>query len=373
MSVLISWKGVRFMIEITGTGQKAAWDHHLLPPVEQLQEGVWSIPVPFPNNPMRYTLSYLLMGESGCVVIDPGFDSDQGWRALLQGLRQADVGVSDVTGVVATHFHSDHLGMAGRLREASGAWLGLGKDEIRYISDYSDLKDEIVADQRRMQLWGVPSDRIPEAAMSASGLRELSDLPDPDVRFSDTEQLLAGGLTLNVMATPGHTPGHICLWDNDGRFVFSGDHILPRISPNVSLEMRGPYNPVAQNLASLEKMSESDEPEVCPAHEYRFRGLSYRAAQLSEHTRKRSREVQSALVEVKNPTVWNIAKALTWSRGWSSLGNLQLRLALSETAAHLTYLQSQQCPVDVAGLPPATDYWRVPDAAGVSANLTMGN
>jgi glyoxylase-like metal-dependent hydrolase (beta-lactamase superfamily II) len=338
------------MFQITGAAQQDAWRRKALPAVERVRESVWSVPVPFPGNPMRYTLAYVVVTDRDCVVIDPGFDSDEGWRRLGAGLRTAGLGHSDVTAIVATHFHTDHLGLAKRLANASGAWIGLGADERRYISDYEDAAEEALADQRRMATWGVPRDRVPEAAMSTTGLAELKGLADADVRLDDDQYLPVPGVQIRVQATPGHTPGHICLWDESAGLIFSGDHILPRISPNVSLEIRGMDNPLLHNLRSLQKLSGPSDYEACPAHEYRFRGLAERAKQLHEYAMERSAEVMNAVLNQASPTVWTVAKALTWSRGWDSLSGLQLRLALSETAAHLAYLRSQGEDIPVPGL-----------------------
>ncbi|WP_336715452.1 MBL fold metallo-hydrolase [Arthrobacter sp. USHLN218] len=338
------------MFQVTGAAQQEAWRRKVLPAVERVRDGVWSVPVPFPGNPMRYTLAYVLVTDRDCVVIDPGFDSDEGWRHLGAGLRTAGLGHSDVTAVVATHFHTDHLGLARRLASASGAWIGMGSDERRYISDYEDVAAEVSADQRRMAAWGVPPDRVPEAAMSATSLADLKGLADADVRLDDDQYLPVPGMRIRAQATPGHTPGHICLRDEAADLLFSGDHILPRISPNVSLEIRGMDNPLLHNLRSLQKLSGASDSEVCPAHEYRFRGLAERATQLHEHAMERSAEVMDAVLDQASSTVWTVAKALTWSRGWDSLSGLQLRLALSETAAHLAYLRSQGEDISVPGL-----------------------
>jgi glyoxylase-like metal-dependent hydrolase (beta-lactamase superfamily II) len=346
------------MVEVTGTAQQAAWRRKTLPEVERVRPGVWSVPVPFPGNPMRYTLAYVILGDPDCIVIDPGFDSDDGWQHLVRGLRRAGVGPSDVTGIVATHFHIDHLGMARRLAAASGAWIGLGANERRHISDYSDAATEVLADQRRMAMWGVPADRIPEAAMTETSLAELKNLADADIRLDDGAFLPVGDKRLRVQATPGHTPGHICLWDEEAGLVFSGDHVLPRISPNVSLEIRGMDNPLLHNLASLQKLVDSPGHEVCPAHEYRFRGLSARAIELQQHALDRSAEVLEAVRQQQSPTVWAVARTLTWSRGWDSLSGLQFRLALSETAAHLAYLQSRGEDIRTPGVSvPTVPVW----------------
>lgn len=338
-------------VGVTGIAQREAWRKKILPSVEQVIEGVWSVPVVFPGNPMRYTLSYVLVDGDECLVVDPGFDSPEGYRQLRAGLARADVRLSEVSGVVATHFHPDHLGMARRLADDSGAWIGLGRAETRNISIFDDAQTESEADQARMRGWGVPEDRIPEAAMDIAGLMQLRRLADPDLRLGNGEAVPFGRRGLKVVETPGHTPGHICLRDAEREIILTGDHILPRISPNVSLEIRGDMDPLRKYLDSLRRIEGDDQFEVLPAHEYRFRGLAQRARTLREHALERLSEVLRTIDALPDPTVWSVATLLSWSRGFDSLGGLQLRLALSETAAHLQYLATSGVRHGVPGLP----------------------
>ncbi|MDP9998459.1 MBL fold metallo-hydrolase [Pseudarthrobacter sulfonivorans] len=336
---------------ITGTAQRTAWVNNVHPPVEHVAAGVLSVPVVFPRHPMRYTLSYILSDDSQCVVVDPGFDSDQGHRQLVKALASLGIGPNEVTGVIATHHHIDHLGMARRVADQAGAWIALGTDERRYISAYEDEQSEVRLDQNRMRAWGVPEVTVPEVAITARGLRRMRNLPDPDYRLADGQGLQVAGRDIRIMATPGHTPGHICLWDDAAELVLSGDHVLPRITPNVSLAIRGETDPLRRNLDSLRRVALNDHYEVCPAHEYRFRGLAQRAEELERHSQERTGEVHSAL-ESGAASVYETARKLTWSRGWESLQHISLRLALSETAAHIQYLVTSGAHGGVPGLPP---------------------
>jgi glyoxylase-like metal-dependent hydrolase (beta-lactamase superfamily II) len=338
-------------MEITGSLQREAWIKKVMPPIECVAEGIWSVPVVFPDNPMRYTLAYVVVEDNDCLVVDPGFDSVQGRLDLIAGLRAAGVTVSDVTGILATHFHTDHLGMARWLRRWSGAWIALGKAEIRYISAFTNAREETAADRTRMRTWGVPEDRINEAALDVDGLTHIRQLADADLRVGDGDTVPISRGRLAVVETPGHTPGHICLRDESREVFLSGDHVLPRITPNVSLEMRGDPDPLRSCLQSLDRIEGDEGFEVLPAHEYRFRGLSHRARELKSLALARSDEVLALIEAQQHPTVWTIAKELHWSRGFPSLGGLQLRLALSETAAHLQYLRTSGVGHDVEGLP----------------------
>lgn len=327
-------------ITITGHEQKAAWRERVLPPVERIREDVWSIPVPFPNNPLRYTLSYVLTGGD-VMLIDPGWDSDEGWSHLESGLQVAGVAIRDLHGIVATHYHSDHLGMAARLRDASGAWVAMGANEVRNVFVDGDTASQVAADRAQFALWGAPASHLDEIALDEKRLCVLSKLADPDVRLVDGGLVPAAGLRLRVVATPGHSPGHICLVDEVRGLIFSGDHVLPRISPHIPFEVPGPNNPLADYYESLNLIGFEDEMEVCPAHEYRFIGMRRRVKQLQQHNRDRSEEVLQVLAAHNPSTIWGIAQHLTWSRGWGSLHGFSLRLAVSEAASHVVYLQSQ--------------------------------
>src|SRR5215471_15858645 len=117
-------------MRVTGTAQRQAWLARAFPPVERIRPDLWSVPVPIPDSPLRYTLTYLLTAGSQLVVVDPGWPSEAGWQALADGLTAAGASPADVTGIVVTHMHFDHHGMSARLREASGAWVAMHPAEI---------------------------------------------------------------------------------------------------------------------------------------------------------------------------------------------------------------------------------------------------
>jgi glyoxylase-like metal-dependent hydrolase (beta-lactamase superfamily II) len=335
-------------ITVTGHVQKAAWRNKVLPPVEQVRENVWSIPVPFPKHPMRYTLSYLLTGGDDAILVDPGWASDEGWRHLVAGLARAGFGLSDLTGIVVTHRHADHLGLAARVREASGAWVALGENERLGLPAESEVIEWLAADLAGLELWGVPVDRRHEIALGERWLSTQRTLAEPDLRLADGAVVPASGSPLRILETPGHTAGHICLVDESNGLIFSGDHVLPRISPNVSFHALGPVNPLADYYQSLERIGFDDEMEACPAHEYRFRGMRRRVNELLADGRGRSEEVLRIVADASAGSIWEIARRLSWSRGWESLQGPPLRLALAETAAHVVYLES--CGYDIGVL-----------------------
>ncbi|MHA7175459.1 MBL fold metallo-hydrolase [Arthrobacter sp. Sr24] len=335
------------MITVSAPAQFQAWQAKVIPPVEEIRPGVWSIPVPFTGNPMRYTLCYLLVGAGEAALVDPGWDSDEGWEMLTAGLAVAGVAPQQITVIVVTHFHPDHLGMAARLREASGAPVAMGEHEPLPAQWRENPARFVTEDREQFLAWGVPAEYLDEVTFHPDDWAQMTRVAEPQFRLADGDLLPVAGLTVRALSTPGHTPGHICLVDEANQLILTGDHVLPRITPHVSLEAQSQLNPLSDYLKSLEIMGAGADMEVLPAHEYRFLGLMDRAAELTEHTLERSREVIAVLDSRAASSVWDISKELTWSRGFESLRGFTLRLALAETASHLVYLATQGQMVDV--------------------------
>ena len=345
----------RLGITVVGTAQREAWAARVLPPVERLDAGLWSVPVPIPDNPLRYTLSYLIPADDGIVVVDPGWDTDDGWAALTAGLAAAGAAFADVTGIVATHVHADHHGMSARLRDRTGAWVGMHPAERDSLPQRTGLlrRADMRATQARWlraagaaeadvaELCGVPADDC-----EVHHLPDRTPMAEPDVLLHDGDALPMRGRTVRAVWTPGHTPGHICLLEPDAGVMLTGDHVLPRITPNIGLAPDFGGAPLALFLDSLERVARYDEHRsdarsgrltALPAHEYRFRGLATRARTLQAHHAERCRELLDVVEQLGDPTLWEVTKALTWSRPWSEVGPMRMG-ALAETGAHVRHL-----------------------------------
>ena len=328
------------MVYITGTAQRDAWLERVLPPIEQIHEHVWSVPIAFHDNPVRHTYTYLLTNPSGeCIVVDPGWDSAEGRTQLNAGLERARISLDSVVGVVATHFHPDHLGMARYVAEGSGAWVGMHRIESDALDQLPNGENMIREDREWLQVCGVPDTIAENLVTGPSTVTYVSNLARATLSLEHSTFLPFRDRRLQVVLTPGHTAGHICIIDHDSRVVLTGDHVLPRISPNIGLTSADSgSNPLGKYYESLDLIARWDEFEACPAHEYRFRGLAGRTQALRQHHKDRSAELVVALNESPGLSVWEIAGGLNWSRGWASLDGLNLRSALAETNAHVEYL-----------------------------------
>ena len=326
---------------VTGTAQRQAWQQRVLPPVEEVRPGVWSIPVPIPDNPLRYTLSYAFLDDAGVLLVDPGWDSADGREAVTAGLRTAGAGLAGVAGVVVTHVHPDHHGLSAWVRELSGAWIGMHPEEARSLPSRLWRGWEPGSDLAWLLRHGVPGEEAEGIVASPEGMRHALAMPEPDRAIEDGDLLPPGpGGRHRVRAvwTPGHTPGHLCLHDASAGILLTGDHLLPRISPNINLHAGTEGDPLGDYLESLGRTGKFAADEALPAHEYRFRGIGTRAADLVRHHDDRGHEILAVIDALGAPTAWAVAERLTWSRGWDALLGMPRRMALGETLAHLHHL-----------------------------------
>jgi glyoxylase-like metal-dependent hydrolase (beta-lactamase superfamily II) len=328
-------------VTVTGVAQRDAWQAREFPPVEEVRTGVWSVPVTIPHNPLRYTLCYLLLSGTGAVVVDPGWDCDRGWADLQAGLAAAGVPAGRVTGIVVTHVHLDHHGLSRRLSEASGAWIAMHAAEVDNLP--SRIAGAVGSDGTRSWLarCGAPAEVMAEFTADMADILGLFRLADPDVLLAGGDRLDLPGRQVRVVWTPGHTPGHICLHDADHDLLLTGDHLLPRISPNIALTPGTQDSPLASYLDSLRAVGGFDSAEALPAHEYRFRGIAGRAETLIGHHDARAGELLDIVAAAGRPTVWEVTTRLTWSRGWDQITGFMRRAALFETAAHVQYCERQ--------------------------------
>lgn len=323
----------------TSPGQFASAGSGDVPPFEQVRDDVWALGVAMPGGHIPFSLCYLLRDSAGGIhVIDPGWDSAENWAVLEAALAALDSTVAAVRSIIGTHRHPDHVGMADRLRSASGAPVLLHEGESAAAASSGPVRQTSVADlELQLDAWAVPEERRPE--FHAVILQKPEHIPVAvDVRLEDGQRLDIPGFDLVAIWTPGHTLGHVCFRDDARELMFTGDHVLPTMHAGLGLGGAGESNPLGDYLHSLARVGEYPDHEALPGHGYRFTGLKGRADEHADHHLKRSREVAAVLAEGGDPTIWEIAGRLSWSAGWENLKGFFAYSALLQTAMHRDFV-----------------------------------
>ncbi|NJC56075.1 MBL fold metallo-hydrolase [Brevibacterium marinum] len=350
-------------IETLSSAQSAAWKDRVLPTVEKVAEGVWAIPVPIPNNPLVYTYCYGIADGSGLILIDPGWDGRDQYLALTSALESIGFTLANVHGIAITHYHRDHIGLVpALLHKNPDMWVAMHGEDLRsiraFFSQSVDLGTGVDPSISIARAYGVPEERWSEVeslqigskgAKSGTGSAGagskndfallMSSMPDAIHVLDDGAALPLASDELKALWTPGHTYGHSVFVRDEDRLLFSGDHVLPTITPNIGLDGGAITHSLGDYLGSLDKIGELDtDMAVLPAHGFRFHGLHDRRRELIDHHRQRLDEIRERMDATDDHSVYSIAQGLHWSRGFDSLHNFNLFAALAETAAHMHYL-----------------------------------
>ena len=307
--------------------------------VTQIVEGIYQLKVPIPDNPLENTNIYLIQGDKNYTLIDTGWDSDTAFNSVNRQLAEVGVGLPDIGQIIITHAHFDHFGLVGRIKQLSVAKLYLHHLEQEVFRTRYTVTNEFL---HQIEVWftmnGVPADIIAAVHAPISGFRKPVPAV-PDVLLNGDETIASGKFDLKVIWTPGHSPGHICLYATAQKVLFSGDHVLPVITPNISLTPTMTADPLGDYLNSLLLVKKLAVDAVLPAHENIFRNLPKRVDEIIRHHEIRTAEILKAM-DGQEMTAYQIAHLVTWMPEQGGVDYTDLKpiaklTAVSETLAHL--------------------------------------
>jgi glyoxylase-like metal-dependent hydrolase (beta-lactamase superfamily II) len=309
--------------------------------ITALSPGLWRIALPFPT-PLGYSFSYLLRFGDAFIAVDLGWDDDHGWDLFTSGLARAGGSLDQLRGVVITHAHPDHYGMAPRVHRESSAWIALHPAEHPQIATSDAARRRRVTE---LELWlakcGVPASATDELLSDRPQLTRNLSSQVPDIELADQATIAATDGQLVAIHTPGHTPGHVVFFDRARNVLFTGGHLLPRVSVNISDRPTSGADPLGHYQASLGLLAPYDAALAAPGHEWSFDRIGERREAVARHHRDRLAEIEK-VVEEGYATTWEVANVVTWSRPFESLNPRGKRSALGETAAHLGRLAIEQ-------------------------------
>lgn len=290
--------------------------------------------IPLIRNPLKYTLTYFIKSQN--TLIDLGGESDEAKDALKRQLLAADSSLSKIEKVVLTHLHRDHSGLTNYVKENSNAVICTHNVRIDYSVENDDSNELIL---KEFYIFGETKAILPKIILPRIQ-NEPFRKSRADVNLNDNDYL-DSDRRFQVIWTPGHTPEHICIYDNQMKILFSGDHVLPRITPHISLHINEKMNPLNDYLESLEKIKKLDVELVLPAHESEFKDLEKRVEEIEKHHFSRLEEIKNA-VRKGEKTVHQISSEVSWKGNpWGFMPFWIKHMAVCETYAHLIYLRNR--------------------------------
>jgi glyoxylase-like metal-dependent hydrolase (beta-lactamase superfamily II) len=310
----------------------------------EVAPGVHQLKVPIPGNSLGYLNAYLVKTSEGSLLIDTGWNTEESYSALVRQLDEAGQTVADLRYIAITHVHPDHYGLVGRLAEQTHAHLIIHEIERSFLDSRYVHYDRLLAEMDHwLRINGVPESGRPAMQRASLEILGLVSVAMPDMVVRGGEHLKLGEFEFEILLTPGHSPGHLCFYDAGKKLLFSGDHVLPNITPNVSLNVQAEGNPLRDYLVALDRVAHLPVDLVLPAHGEVFRDLGKRVTEIEEHHARRTREMLAAFAEEPR-TAFQIASAIKWSsdgKNWENLPPLHRRMAMTETLAHLEMLFAQ--------------------------------
>jgi glyoxylase-like metal-dependent hydrolase (beta-lactamase superfamily II) len=295
---------------------------------------VWRVSTPMPFRPRRVH-AYLARLERGrWMLVDGGINTEEAWGALDSAVRGVAGGWDALVLHVVTHMHLDHVGLAARTREASGAPLAMGSlDAERAAHAAADPEEEARYRQRLLETHGAP----PELTRSVQSGRAAAD---PLGSFVPCDYPLPLGIAPVPQAegweavwTPGHTAGHVALLRRSDAVLLAGDALLPTITPTIGVN-RQREDPVGDYLATLARLEELEPSRALAGHGEPMEHPAARIRELRLATREETERV-AALLSAHPATAWEVTRARYAER---DLPPSALMLALRETLAHLQHL-----------------------------------
>jgi len=304
--------------------------------IEEILTNLYKIEIPLPGSPLKALNSYVIKGPERSLIIDTGWDRKECMNAMQTGLREVkvDLGKSDF---FITHFHPDHLSLVFNLA-AETSKIYFNQPEANFVGDRNRW-DRLFSYARKS---GLPESDIQAVIHSHPGYKYRPKTQLTFTILKENDDIAIGGYLFRCVETPGHTWGHLCLYEPNKKVLVSGDHILNDITPNIQL-WSDEWDPLAAYFRSLDRVYGLDIGLVLPGHRNIFTSCKERIEELRKHHQRRLDEV-SLILEEGAKDAHQVASQMKWDISYDYdsfelFPVLQKWFATGEAIAHLKYLE----------------------------------
>jgi glyoxylase-like metal-dependent hydrolase (beta-lactamase superfamily II) len=305
--------------------------------IEQILTNFYKIENPLSGNPLRAINSYVIKTPERNLIIDTGWNREDCMSAMQAGLMDLEVDLKK-TDFFITHLHTDHIGLVPNLATETS--------KIYFNQPDADLAGNIEARRIRSfdfaRMSGLPESELQAVIGTHPGYRYRAKGHIAFTILKEGDTLSIGDYSFKCLATPGHTQGHMCLYEPNKKVLVSGDHILQDITPNIQL-WSDEWNPLKEYLTSLDKVYQFDIELVLPGHRGIFKNCKERINELKHHHQERSDEILSIL-RIGSKNAFQVASEMNWDIEYDSFDLFpvtQKWFATGEAIAHLKYLEEE--------------------------------
>lgn len=297
----------------------------------EVYSGVLSLALPLPFE-LESVNVYLVALPAGYLLIDCGMQTEPAFETLRAAMEERGLEWREIRQILLTHMHPDHMGLAARLLELTGAQLAMHQAEAAHLHLVAGANRRIPWLDEAYSQSGVPHGLEIKMDEHFAGIRENFRHLAPDLLLTGGENLETSLGPLEVIWTSGHSPGHICLYSRERKLLFSGDQILENITPNIAWQPG--RDMLAEFLESLALLSELDVDLILPSHGEPFRGHRAWIAATVGHHGERCEQILK-LLEQSPSTAYQMVGQM-WRRTLSPINH---HFAIFEVMAHLEYLR----------------------------------
>jgi len=305
------------------------------PAAIEVSPGVWlaRLPLPFPVATINV---FLIQLDRGYLLLDCGMRTRACQEALAAALSLVGMEWTDIRQIVLSHLHPDHFGLAAEVKRRSGAPLAMHRVEADLVLPRWRDEDFLVRHTSWLAEHGVPAAESEQISQASRGITEFIEPVEADQKLEDGDRIPVRGGVLELIWSPGHSPGLLTLYLPQRKLYFSSDHMIEKITPNIGLHSHSAENPLADYLRSLERVHALDIDLILSSHGQPFHGHHAWIAATQEHHRTRCQQMIEALAAAPQ-TAYQLLAAV-WG---NHLSPLNQRFAVAETLAHMEYLRQQ--------------------------------
>jgi len=306
--------------------------------VKKIEDEIFLNRVDLPDNSLKFLNSYIIKSQDKTALVDTGMNNPVSFNSLIENLTSLKIEKLDY--IIITHLHNDHIGLLEKIYNLNkNAKILIFKKERETIGKMLERFENEEETKNYLEKLGFDKETLKVFSYWKMDL-DPYNLVMKKSETLDEGTIKIGNSEFNVIWTPGHTPGHMCLLHKSSNKIICGDHILKNITPNISFLYE--ENNLLDYFRSLDKVKNIDPDLILPGHNGFIKNVKERIEELGKHHVERLDEVLRIL-ENKEMNLYEIASRMTWSskNDFMKMDSFQKYMALGEAMAHVIYLENE--------------------------------